>query len=54
MDEKLKKYILMVLWVAVGVAVIWFFASGLNIYALFYRLYTNGVVRCLVGDLPFG
>ena len=35
MDEKLKKYILMVLWVAVGVAVIWFFASGLNIYALF-------------------
>jgi ferredoxin len=34
-DNKLKKYILMALWVAAAVCVVWFFASGLSIYALF-------------------
>ncbi|CCK79453.1 MULTISPECIES: 4Fe-4S dicluster domain-containing protein [Desulfobacula] len=35
MDEKLKKYILIGLWVAAAASLVWFFASELNINALF-------------------
>ena len=35
MDERIKKYVLTAIWVAVGACLIWFFASGLSIYALF-------------------
>ncbi len=35
MSEKKRKNILILLWAAAGVALLWFFISGLHIYALF-------------------
>ncbi|MBW2105456.1 MAG: 4Fe-4S ferredoxin, partial [Deltaproteobacteria bacterium] len=43
MNENTDKYILMGLWAAVALAVIWFFAAGLSIYALFWVFILTGV-----------